>query len=161
MGTFRRIGQSIREGDMPPTQINPVEGAELIATLPNLVLADLYVTDQYNDKYNCVAWTLGKTNEWYEPGDIVNMREVYLKHGFYEVPVRSADATVDLMGKSSHYITHATKLYTGAVVTGMPAGLWESKLAQGIRITHSRFGLEDRGGIYGSVVASFRKKTTD
>jgi hypothetical protein len=61
------------------------------------------------------------------------------------------------MGKSVHYITHATTVYRGPQVAGMPANLWESKLSNDRRITHSRFGLEDGGALYGTVIASFKK----
>jgi hypothetical protein len=131
---------------------------ELQESFPNLALGDVYVTDQYDEAYNCVAWSLGLTDEWVEPDSLAYMRSIYEDYGFYEVPARSIGADVDLMGKSVHYITHATTVYRGPLLAGMPAGLWESKLSNDRRITHSRYGLEDGGALYGSVVASFKKK---
>jgi hypothetical protein len=60
------------------------------------------------------------------------------------------------MGDSVHYIKHATRRYAGIQVAGMPAGLWESKMSEDLRMTHNRNDLV--GNRFGQIVASFRRR---
>ena len=139
---------------MVPTKMGAIVQAQYRESLPNLTHDAIYITSEYDDSYNCIAWTFGIVDEWFEPGSLASVREDYLARGFTDLPTGSAGADVDLMGKSVYYVTHAFKRYTGQRVVGMPNDLWESKMSQGLRMTHARRDLV--GNTYGDIIASFK-----
>ncbi|HEX8336808.1 MAG TPA: hypothetical protein VF621_08760 [Pyrinomonadaceae bacterium] len=140
-----------------PRLMNDTEWDSYSQDFPGLTRAKAYVTSEGTyDGYNCIGWTVGDLTCEYDVGPVVEMVQFYRKRGFYEVPVGSEGADVDLMAISEDYFaSHAIKRYTGPRVDNMPADLWESKLYPGIRITHGRDELE--GNSYGVIVKSFRR----
>ena len=138
------------------------ECAEYRVSFPNLDCSYVYETGKLDHSYNCIAWAVGLTNQWVEPGDLNNLAEYLGNRGYVAVAAGAADADIDAPGKSAHYITHVYKRYTDERVPGMPVELWESKMSEGIRMTHNRRGLTNGTGHsnYGDIVGSFKKAPT-
>ncbi len=52
--------------------------SELLESLfPNLKPGEYQITSPQDDKYNCIAWAVGDTHQWWEPSSL---------HGFYWPP---------------------------------------------------------------------------
>lgn len=128
----------------------------LKANFPNLNVNDIWVTDEQTPQYNCIAYSMGITYRWINPSSQLaafqnqykNAKSWYAASYNYNVIPRLAyNANVDGWGKSSFDMTHGSVVYSGTV--------WESKLGQYLRITHSRQGLS--GNAYGNVLTSFEK----
>ena len=144
--------------DSIPRPVTDEEWKSYSEDFPGLTRANVYVTSpECYDGYNCIGWSVGDTTLEFDVEAVTGMVTFYRDRGFKEVPAKSDDAEVDLMAISNgHFASHATKKYTGTLLKGMPADLWESKLYPGARITHGRLELE--GDSYGVVVKSFRRR---
>lgn len=116
---------------------------------PNLDVDKAVVTDNGNQAYNCIAWTLGITNRWLWPGNsLAHFDSFYRGFGL----VRSGNGPIAAWGQSTSSMTHGS-------VSGPNHGpCWESKCGGDLRIQH---GLSElAGSLYGRVLAFYHRSRT-
>lgn len=139
---------------MPPRQPTPAEWAQLSTWFPGLTQANVWITDNPTPVYNCIAFSLGITNQWINPPQPLNaFQQLYNNHGHATLAAGAPNAHIDGWatppnGPAITQMTHGSRTTT----TNKP-GLWESKLGSSYRITHGRHELT--GNLYGRVVTSF------
>ncbi|WP_005567461.1 DUF7689 domain-containing protein [Aggregatibacter actinomycetemcomitans] len=151
-----------------PTFSRPLDESERIiykGFFPNLNLSTAKATSISTECYNCVAWTLGITDDWLWPEfhayttdkdtTLEDFDKFYEKMGF----VRAAsdkEAHITAWGNTTPegklYMTHASVTYPDY------QGQWESKLGKFIRMKHDPNDLQ--GNSYGRRVAYYKKSTT-
>lgn len=135
-----------------PRAPSNAEWKGLTLAFPNLVRANCWVTAPENNRYNCIAWSIGLDDRWINPASPLSMfQSQYQSWGKKITTKLSPSATIDGWGLSDTMTTHGSKSYTGVSVGA--SGLWESKLGASYRITHGRQNLT--GTAYGSIIASF------
>src|SRR5260370_38488116 len=137
-----------------------------IAALPNLTTKNHRVTSPASLDYNCIAWSAGGTERWWQPCK------------FWSVPVLSGDYTIGALEqlfkalgyedcgldmsletgfekvalfRDSVYYTHAARQ--------LPSGKWTSKLGKAEDIEHD---LPDdvAGGVYGRLAIIMKRSVT-
>jgi len=111
---------------------------------PNMNVNATLVTDEATDVYNCLAWTLGKTDRWVWPwtGRLATKSEfdaLYRANGFQP----TSQGTIAAFGKSLSQMTHGS-------IFSFPYNKWESKCGKWLRIIHSLPEMEG-GAEYGDV----------
>lgn len=134
-----------------PRKPEPGEWRDLIAAFPSLDFGDVWITAPQTEAYNCLAWTLGITNRWIWPWtdptvEARQFNELYRLHGF-DI---GTPAKVLGWGVTLSDMKHGSILYAGSLER---PNLWESKLGQSWRITHSLDGL--RGATYGTPLLNY------
>jgi hypothetical protein len=96
-------------------------------------LEDFSITGAPTTKYNCIAWTLGKTDTWEWPGySISDFDNLYGQYG-YRVVLKDG-AQIALFVKEDIAMHGAVRI---------SANTWESKLGELHRITHRLEDIED------------------
>jgi hypothetical protein len=129
---------------------------------PGLRGTNYRITSPPTDAYNCVAWAVGITNQWWWPLS-------YHGRSVYWPPVAAQAETLDAVREAlgsvgfvpctdSQQETGFEKVALFAdsqgipthVARQLPGGLWTSKLGQGDDIEHELNALE--GHLYGTVV---------
>ncbi|QIM66288.1 hypothetical protein A4G16_02320 [Mannheimia granulomatis] len=147
-----------------PTYSKPLDKGESIlykSFFPNLNLATTKETSIATQCYNCVAWTLGVTDDWlwplYHPyltdkdTTLADFDRFYQEAGFTRVSnINEAHiiAWGNTLPNGKLYMTHACIAYP-------QSKQWESKLGAYIRIAHDLDGL--KGESYGQPVAYYKK----
>lgn len=152
--------------DNIPTFSRPLNQAEVLfysAYFPKLNTDLARITSISTKCYNCVAWTLGITNDWIWPDGgyplstekstkLKFFDDFYAKLGYKKV-TREDIADVEAWGidngVDSLYMTHASVRYA------QDRNAWESKLGELQRIKH--FANELEGDTYGKVRAYYQK----
>lgn len=133
------------------------------AFFPNLNLQTAKETSFSTRCYNCIAWTLGITNDWLWPDahaaatetstTVQDFDDFYKKLGFVRTD-KPAQADIALWGNKSPsgniYATHAS-------INKPATNQWESKLGAFIRMQHDKDDLV--GDQYGMIVAYYKKDT--
>lgn len=133
-----------------------------LGSFPRLTVDNHRVTSPPTTAYNCVAWSAGDVNHWWQPG------------GFWPVDVRADDASVAALIHAFESLGYATcegdrleegfekvavygsgMFYTHAA-RQLPSGLWTSKLGRAEDIEHDTPGTV-AGGLYGEVVQIMRR----
>jgi hypothetical protein len=129
---------------------------------PRLTADNHHVSSPATTDYNCIAWALGDTQHWWQPGvywplptpagdyGVEALHQAFLTLGFQDC----ADAVwepdhekVALYGSAEFY-THAARQ--------LPGGKWTSKLGGEVDIEHDT--PEDvAGGVYGEVAQFMRR----
>jgi hypothetical protein len=111
---------------------------------PNLDVDTAVVSGEATPAYNCIAWTVGVTNNWLWPGShISDFDKFYKKYGL----VRSAAGPVAAWGLVETDMTHGS-------ISGAGHGpRWESKCGADLRIQHGRTELE--GTLYGHIITYY------
>ena len=138
------------------------EKAELEDCFPRLVGCEWSVTGEATNGYNCIAWSVGETNRWYNPSDIdgyygdgdgrltvVEMDAFYFeKKGW--LPTEAGDAEVKAVFYSGYHGARRKDCHCGS-------GHWmifESKCGSAPRIEHVRDQLN--GSVYGAIIRCYK-----
>jgi hypothetical protein len=135
----------------------------LLLAFPDLESDDPVVTHPADRAYNCVAWAVGVTDEWWWPDD-----ERFWPPGApHELTVAAMLAALGTVGyvrcddgvaetgfeKAAVYARAGVPTH---VAKQLPGGRWSSKLGRDCVVSHaSSTGLE--GAVYGGVVAYLRR----
>jgi hypothetical protein len=142
---FSLPGVSSPAQGCPRSPTDP-EKSRLKKSFP-LLRDDFQITDEATGRYNCIAWSLGFTNRWINPGQpISNFIEQYRRSGCKRYEKLSPLASIDCWAKGDES-THGSKKYS------LPGDLWESKCGSYFRITHGREELKSPS--YGEIFVSF------
>lgn len=117
----------------------PAERKYLESFFPGLKGKKFKITGEQTGRYNCIAWTLGKTNEWVNPTPTVGgMDSLYGVAGYKVAPEDKAVIAL--------FVKHAVPQHGAVRISG---DLYESKLGSLHRIVHPLRTLE--GKTYGHV----------
>ena len=131
---------------------------------PNANLSNTSKTSEPTDAYNCIAWAVGDSNQWWEPNlleyfwpagarqddSIEALKEAYQAVGFSECADDEWEESVEkiaLYSFDGFNYEHAAKL--------IAPELWSSKLGPDIDISHTKEALE--GGIYGQICCFMKR----
>jgi hypothetical protein len=129
---------------------------------PRLTDASHRVTSPGTPDYNCIAWSVGDTEHWWQPGvfwpvktPADNYGNEVLEQAFVGLGFETcADETLEpgyekvaLYGNSSFY-THAARQ--------LPNGKWTSKLGRSEDIEHDT-PHDVAGGIYGDILRFMKR----
>jgi len=129
---------------------------------PRLTQENCRVTSPATADYNCVAWSAGDTEHWWQPGvywpvnapsgeyGIGILEQAFLALGFEECAHESLEdgfEKVALFGSGLFY-THASRQ--------LPNGKWTSKLGRGEDIEHDTPD-DVAGGVYGEMVQVLKR----
>jgi hypothetical protein len=134
--------------------------------LPRLTAANHRVTSPATPNYNCVAWSAGDAEHWWQPGvywpvavppdefGIGILAQAFESLGFSDCSNGEHEEgyeKVALFGSGLYY-THAARQ--------LPSGAWTSKLGRAEDIEH---GAADdvAGGVYGEVVQYMKRPLAD
>lgn len=134
---------------------------------PRLTPQNHHVTSPETQDYNCVAWAMGDTEHWWQPGvywlpadwpaddfGLGALEQAFIATGYesceHDGSVEDGFQKVAIYGTSGLVYTHAAR----QVATGK----WTSKLGRGVDIEHD--APEDvAGGIYGQVMGIMKRRT--
>jgi hypothetical protein len=130
---------------------------------PRLSAENHRVTSPATTDYNCVAWSAGDTNHWWQPGvywptaslpddfGIGVLEQAFAALGFIDcevdISLESGTEKVALYGSGAFY-THAARQ--------MSSGNWTSKLGRDVDIEHATPDAV-AGGLYGEVVQVMKR----
>lgn len=130
---------------------------------PRLTAANHHITSPSAPDYNCIAWAVGDTEHWWQPGvfwpiaipqdgfGIDVLAESMQSQGFAvcETAVLEEGFQKVALYATSAFYTHACRQ--------LPSGKWTSKLGRMEDIEHD--SPDDlAGGVYGSVVLFMKRK---
>lgn len=135
---------------MAPRLPTTSEWNSLSSSFPGLTQANVWITDAPTPVYNCIAFSLGRTDIWINPPQpLATFQALYngVPYNHPTAPVVAPGAAIDGWSLPSE-MTHGSR-----VNTANKPGLWESKLGSSYRITHGRPELS--GNVYGQIVTSF------
>ena len=137
------------------------------SSFPHLTAANHRVTSPATTDYNCIAWSAGDTQHWWQPGGfwpgaspaddfgIGVLERAFSELGYADC---GSDDTLErgyekvaLYGSSAFY-THAARQ--------LPTGKWTSKLGRDVDIEHETPD-DVAGGIYGEVVQVMKRTEED
>ena len=153
-------------------QPTPQERSVAQGKYPNLVHCEWSITGEATSTYNCIAWSVGVTNEWFwwevdDAGDMDGVIEesdfdaFYADYGY--VPTDDINQAVILLYRDPAHaapdnpdgITHAAR----RAGCNCGAGRWtmfESKRGRNVRIEHRRDQLS--GGYYGDYFKGYESQ---
>jgi hypothetical protein len=127
---------------------------------PRLTADNHRVTSPASSDYNCIAWSAGDTERWWEPGVYWPVPATHYGLGVLELAFRSLgyepcpDGAVE-PGFEKVALYAAGQFYTHAA-RQLPSGKWTSKLGRIEDIEHD--SPEDlAGGVYGDVAIFMRR----
>jgi hypothetical protein len=138
---------------------------DLEALFPALRGTTYQPTSPFNDHYNCIAFALGDTTNWWWPDEsdevvwpasvplqetIAAFEALFIGEGFEPCSddrVEAGFVKVALFADQNSIPTHAARQ--------LPSGVWTSKFGQEIDIEHELHAIE--GDAYGRVVRFFRR----
>jgi hypothetical protein len=136
------------------------------ASLPRLTSDNHRITSPATSEYNCIAWSAGDTEHWWQagkfwplqvsPGDYsLSVLEALFKGLGYESCALDASLEegfekVALFSESLYY-THAARQ--------LPSGKWTSKLGKAEDIEHDSPD-NVAGGVYGGLAVIMRRPVT-
>lgn len=152
-------------------QPQPDEGDFFAASFPSLTHCEWSVTGQATAAYNCIAWSVGETDVWYNQRrsdpqrGIVSIDDEYGdRDGEFEIS--DLDAFYSAKGfVTTNSIEEANVIYysgfhaAGRKNCSCGSGRWvmfESKCGSSLRIEHRRDQLN--GEAYGQVVRFYKRK---
>lgn len=138
---------------MPPRLPTVPEWDVLSHEFPGLTQANVWITDEATWDYNCIAFSLGITDQWINPPQpLWAFQTLYGAHNHPTLPAEDAQAQID--GWARPEIGPIADMTHGSLVNSAAVpGVSESKLGSSFRITHGREEL--KGGVYGRTVTSF------
>ncbi|MFH4356240.1 MAG: hypothetical protein WDW20_05830 [Neisseriaceae bacterium] len=165
------MGQALHVSDPYPNCKNilsfshPLDwGAQVVygSFFPNLNFKTARITSIATHCYNCVAWSLGITDDWLWPADklipsaqstrLEDFDKFYGKLGYKRVE-DPKEATIAVWAvtppRGEPFMTHAS------VIRADYQGQWSSKLGAMVRMRHDPRDLE--GDQYGKAIAYYRK----
>lgn len=135
---------------------------ELSTKLPGLSEENCSIESARDGDYNCVAWALGKDDEWWEPGmfwpegassgsTVVDFASVFLQRGFEFTRDRGHEKGVQkvaIYGTEFGVFEH--------VARQLPDGRWTSKLGPQEDVEHDTLEVLE-GGEYSNVMAILKR----
>ena len=108
-------------------ELNADERERLKHAFPELDLSQIRVIGPATNAYNCIAYSLGITNEWINcPSNEGAFAKLYYDRGYVEAT--SSGYIIDGYGKGRNNMLHASRRLDGSV--------WASKLGSEICIAH-------------------------
>lgn len=141
---------------------------DFVAIFPHLAGGGFAVTSPRSDKYNCVAWAAGDTNNWWWPDDPLNPSGTHWPAGVE--PIESLEAFRDAFATLGYAVCNAEEFEPGFekvalfanahadplhTARQLPNGRWTSKIGPLEDIEHE---LQDLAGDrYGSVVLVMKR----
>jgi hypothetical protein len=142
-----------------------MNGPEVLERLfPNLATSGYRITSPPDKKYNCIAWGLGDTSEWWWPDP---EGEYYWPSGVpREVTIEAFTLLLTTFGFSpcesadheegiEKVALYAKEGIPTHIAQQLESGFWTSKLGRGEDIEHTLPGLE--GAVYGQVALIARR----
>jgi hypothetical protein len=130
---------------------------------PRLDASNYRITSPATPDYNCIAWSAGDTEHWWQPGvywpvDESNFSTTALTAMFSSLGFAICDdpeleagfEKIAVYGDASFY-THAARQ--------LASGKWTSKLGRAEDIEH-QLPADVAGGVYGEVVAIMKRSIT-
>jgi hypothetical protein len=133
---------------------------------PRLTATNHRVTSPATPDYNCVAWSAGDVEHWWQPGvywpiatpsddfGIGVLEAAFAKLGFSDcsdAALENGMEKVALFGSGLYY-THAARQ--------LPSGKWTSKLGRDVDIEHD-LPEDVGGGIYGEPVQFMKRRVPE
>jgi hypothetical protein len=130
---------------------------QLDAIFPNLAADGHRVTSESTNKYNCIAWAIGITDQWLWPDDdarstwpadlpkeetIDAFVSLFIRYGF------DVCESVEMEVGFEKIVLYTLQQIPQHAARLLDSGRWTSKLGRYIDIEHSLRGLE--GDFYGS-----------
>lgn len=138
----------------------PFASSDIYRVFPNLQKNNTFRSGEYNNDYNCISWSVERTDYWewpgsfgssyYDPNLLTAFDKLYAAYGYTRKGANESNAGIALWATSQDVseITHAS--VTKNSNTRLPHGFdWESKCGKMERIMHERDGV--RGNSYGSI----------
>ncbi|MGI8980718.1 MAG: DUF7689 domain-containing protein [Pirellulaceae bacterium] len=130
---------------------------------PRLTAANHRITSPSTPDYNCVAWSIGDTEHWWQPGVFWPIAGPKVEFGIAALAeaMKSQEFAVCETGAPEFGFEKVALYATSAFYTHasrqLPNGKWTSKLCRMEDIEHdSPDDLAD--GVYGSVVLFMKRK---
>jgi hypothetical protein len=132
------------------------------AAFPRLTSTNHRITSPPDDRYNCIAWAVGETRNWWQPG------------AWWPIPADSKDGSVGTLiaalsavgfelcpdGSTEQGVEKIIGYSNGAGYTHaarqLPSGKWTSKLGELEDIEHDSPD-DVAGGLYGAVVQFLKR----
>ncbi len=136
--------------------------AELEGAFPGLAADGYFVSSPRTQAYNCIAWAVGDTSRWWEPGiywpgpagdDLAALVGLFVVLGYAPCTgdeLESGYEKIALYADDQAYWTHAARQ--------LPDGWWTTKLGHDEDIVH-RTPKALVGDLYGQVQAIMKRKT--
>jgi hypothetical protein len=105
--------------------------------------------------YNCIAWSVGVTNQWFWPGETVDAFDAfYTSHGWSVTAncapeYKKRKVALYAMNRDPNDCTHGSRETVDCDWHESKCGSWE-------RIVHDRRQMED-GNVYGDIIKCYEK----
>lgn len=138
----------------------PFASSAIFNAFPNLPKNNTFRSGNSTTAYNCISWTIERTDYWEWPGNVGSsyydsnlltaFDKLYAAYGYTRTGANESNAGIALWATSRkvNSITHAS--VTKNSHTRLPHGFdWESKCGSMERVMHERDGLH--GSAYGSI----------
>ena len=130
----------------PPTA---TQRADFLTYFPNL--RNFTITDSKTSAYNCIAWSVGITNQWIWPGNTVAVFDAfYASYGW----TPSADGRREYRKRKVALWADTSGCTHGSRET-YDCDWHESKCGGWERIMHDKFQMQ--GGFYGNIIKYYEK----
>jgi len=145
--------------------------ASLFSGFPNLSRTTTFKSGEVTAGppygYNCISWTIERTDYWEWPGDegsnyydkdiLKAFDKLYTAYGYTRTGATADNAGIALWGTSASNLTHASIRKNAN--TRKPHGYaWESKCGANQRVMHERDGV--RGSTYGNILHYYKPTGT-
>lgn len=132
-------------------------------TFPNLKDAGYQITSPKNRKYNCIAWSVGDQNRWWQPEPSIFYWPAGVAREISVEAYISAFATVGYLECDNDLLEDGFEKIALYALNNRPThaarqlnnGLWTSKLGQIEDIEHTLVGLV--GDKYGVVIKLLKR----
>jgi hypothetical protein len=113
---------------MPARDMTDAEKDDFGTDFPSMnVKRQPRVTGEADESYNCIAWTIGRTDTWIDPWDTLAEWDAF--YAPYNL-VRDPDTGTIAIWKDDSEYTH------GCVTAAQHGFSWESKCGESLRILH-------------------------
>ena len=145
----RAFGPIPPRGDPPTNEQNKI----YLKLFPRLTIWS--VTGPSSNRYNCIAWSVSITNQWFWPGDTIQAFDAfYASHGW---TVSNTCIREYKKRKIALFASDNGGIYCQHASRETRNYRWhESKAGKAERIMHLRTDLE--GGAYGNIVRCYEKQ---
>lgn len=121
---------------------------------PDLNLENVLVHGKASENYNCIAWSVGITDQWINPPDTLEeFRKFYKDNKYTQVSKNNKSRVIDGWGK--YNITDEIKSFThgSRYCSNLSTGTWTSKLGGYLLISHSEMDLKSE--TYGDIFEGY------
>jgi hypothetical protein len=127
---------------------------------PRLTADNHRVTSPATEEYNCIAWSAGDTERWWQPGvywpvpattyDREVLVQAFLARGYEPCPDGGVEEGLEKVAlyAAGEFYTHAARQ--------LPSGRWTSKLGRDVDIEHDTPDAV-AGGLYGEVFGFMKR----